>query len=158
MGLKKGGQMNTVERWFRDIQCCPSCRARALIELGVVLAIAVSVCAVVWIFMPRPAFADTASYYTRESCAREGTSGIMANGKELRDGAFTGASWFYKFGTVLHVYNLRNGRMVTIKITDRGPAKRLVKKGRVIDLSLAAFSALAPISQGVIPVKIEVVR
>ena len=36
------------------------------------------------------------SYYTKASCLREGTSGIMANGKVLRDEGFTAASWDYK--------------------------------------------------------------
>ena len=39
----------------------------------------------------------TASYYTVASCAREGTSGIMANGRRLNDEKLTAASWFYPF-------------------------------------------------------------
>lgn len=47
------------------------------------------------------------------------------------------------------------GRSVVVRITDVGPAKRL---NRVIDLSLGAFSKLAPTSKGVISVCIERIR
>ena len=104
------------------------------------------------------AHADTASYYTMESCLREGTSGIMANGRRLDDGAFTCASWFYPFGTWLRVTNIRTGRYVLCMVTDRGPSKRLVRKGRTIDLSRAAFNAIANCKQGVIEVEIERVK
>lgn len=100
----------------------------------------------------------TASWYSVESCLREGTSGIMANGRRLNDEDFTCAIWDYPFGSLLKVTNLVNKRYIVVLVTDRGPAKRLVKKGRVIDLSKKAFAVLAPLSQGVIPVKIEVIK
>jgi rare lipoprotein A len=104
-----------------------------------------------------PLYAETgtASYYTRASCLREGTSGICANGEVLNDNDYTAASWFYRFGTVLLVTNLSNGKQVRARVTDRGPAKRLVKKGRIIDLSYAAMSELGGISQGIIKVRVE---
>ena len=102
-----------------------------------------------------------ASYYTVESCKREGTSGIMANGKPLNDKAFTCASWLYPFGTRLLVVNSVSGERVEVEVTDRGPAKKLVEQGRIIDLSKAAFESLAPLSWGLIHVctfKIEKVE
>ena len=101
-----------------------------------------------------------ASYYTIESCKREGTSGIMANGRRLSDEDLTCASWFYKFGTRLEIQEVGSGRKVICEVTDRGPAKRLVKKGRTIDLSLRAFKELSfgRVDKGVLQVKIRRVK
>jgi rare lipoprotein A (peptidoglycan hydrolase) len=41
---------------------------------------------------------------------------------------------------------------VVVIITDRGPAKRLVRQGRVIDLSAAAFRRLAGAELGLVEV------
>ena len=97
-----------------------------------------------------------ASYYTRASCSDEGTSGIMANGEKLDDTKRTGASWCYPLGTKVKVRNLRNGREVILFITDRGPSKKLFKRGRRLDLSKASFEAIEPnLKVGVIWVEIE---
>jgi rare lipoprotein A len=104
------------------------------------------------------AHADTASWYSRESCKHEGTSGIMANGKELKDDELTCASWDYCFGTRLLITNLANFRSVIVKVTDRGPAKRLYRKGRKIDLSKGAFSKIANLKQGIISCKVEIIK
>jgi len=85
---------------------------------------------------------------------REGTSGIMANGKRLDDQAFTCASWDYPFGTRLRVESA--GRSVIVVVTDRGPAKRLYRQGRIIDLSKAAFSELGSLKAGILSVTVEV--
>ena len=104
-----------------------------------------------------------ASYYTVASCKREGTSGIMANGRKLDDKAFTAASWDYPLGTNLRVERTprpsnyhRQSRTGTVIVTvsDRGPAKRLLAQGRRLDLSKAAFQALAPLAQGIVEVEI----
>jgi len=103
----------------------------------------------------------TASWYSRASCAREGTGGAdirMANGRRLVDEDLTCAAWNYRFGTVLKVTNLRTKKSVTVTVTDRGPAKRLVRIGRICDLSRGAFERLAPLSEGIIPVKIERIK
>ncbi len=54
------------------------------------------------------------------------------------------------FGTVVTVTDLDNGRSVTVTINDRGP----YIAGRIIDLCPTAFSALAPLGQGVARVEI----
>ena len=100
----------------------------------------------------------TASWYSTESCHAEGTSGIMANGKAMDNEAFTAASWDYRFGTVLRVTNLDNHRSVLVVVSDRGPSKRLVRRGRIIDLSRGAFRRLARLEAGIIKIKVEVVR
>ena len=48
----------------------------------------------------------------------------------------------------------RNGASVVVRINDRGP----LKSGRIIDLSRRAAENLDMIAQGVIPVRVEVVR
>lgn len=97
----------------------------------------------------------TASWYSVESCFKEGSSGTMANGRKLNDAKRTAASWDYPFGTVLKVRNLRNGKVVRVEVTDRGPSRRLYRRGRVIDLSMAAFKTVADMREGIIPVTIE---
>lgn len=74
-----------------------------------------------------------------------------------------GASWYSQadgmtaahktlpFGTLVRVENLENGRVVTVRIADRGP----YIDGRVIDLSDEAFARIAPLSQGVARVRIS---
>ena len=107
---------------------------------------------------PAHAGGITASWYSEASCRREGTSGIMANGRKLNDNKFTGASWDYKFGTIVRVTNLKNGKSILVSITDRGPARRLYRQGRVVDLSVASFKAIANLKDGIIPIKIEIVK
>jgi len=99
----------------------------------------------------------TASYYTYASCIREGTSGIMANGRRLQDeGVCTAAMWGVKFGTKVKVKNIKNSKEVIVTITDRGPAKRLVRQGRIIDLNLEAMRRLDGIKRGLIQVEITI--
>ncbi|MFL5235186.1 MAG: septal ring lytic transglycosylase RlpA family protein [Microvirga sp.] len=61
-----------------------------------------------------------------------------ASGETFDAGALTAGHRTLPFGTKVEVVNLRNGRAVTVKITDRGPYTR----GRVIDLSRAAARAI----------------
>ncbi|MCX5678991.1 MAG: septal ring lytic transglycosylase RlpA family protein [Candidatus Omnitrophica bacterium] len=84
-----------------------------------------------------------ASYYSYE-CAKS----PMANGKPFDPEKRTCASWFYDFGTVLSVQSLDTGRSTYVVVTDRGPNKRLVKKGRVIDLSKRAFEDICDLKKG----------
>ena len=79
----------------------------------------------------------------------------MANGKQFKDENKTAASWDYAFGKKLRVTNTRNGKSVVVEVTDRGPNKKLYRKGRVIDLSISSFAAIANIKEGIIPVRIE---
>lgn len=99
----------------------------------------------------------TASWYSRAECAtRANPDALMANGRPLVDEHYTCASWTYPLGSVVRV--TAGGRSVECVVTDRGPARRLVAQGRVIDLTRAAFSRLAPLSRGVVPVTVEEVR
>lgn len=77
----------------------------------------------------------------------------MANGKPFDPDKLTAASWFYPLGT--RVVVTHDDRSVVVEITDRGPAKRLVKEGRKIDLSHAAFAKLADPDVGLIEVTVN---
>ena len=85
----------------------------------------------------------------------------MANGKKFNPDKLTAASWFYPLGTRVQVtFNspTQQPRTVTVTITDRGPAQDLVRKGRTIDLSHAAFRRLASPDIGLVPVTIQPVK
>src|SRR5438045_2474584 len=93
-----------------------------------------------------------ASWYGEEHRGR-----LMANGKRFNPDNFTAASWFYPLGTKVKVtLNSQNQppRSVLVTITDRGPAKRLVRDGRIIDLGHAAFRALAHPDLGLVAVTV----
>ena len=62
----------------------------------------------------------------------------------------------YPFGTRLRVTNLANGRSVSLRIVDRGPAPQLRAKGIVIDVSRRAAEVLGFIQQGRTRVRLEV--
>ena len=58
------------------------------------------------------------------------------------------------FGTRVKVTDLENNRFVFVRVNDRGP----FIKGRVIDLSQAAATALQMEKRGLAQVKLEVVE
>ncbi|HEV2392293.1 MAG TPA: septal ring lytic transglycosylase RlpA family protein [Verrucomicrobiae bacterium] len=97
-----------------------------------------------------------ASWYGEEHRGK-----LMANGKRFNPDKLTAASWFYPLGTKVEVTARSPDRAlktVMVTITDRGPAYELVRQGRIIDLSHAAFKKVAPTRNGLVPVKIRPVR
>jgi rare lipoprotein A len=118
--------------------------------IAFVLCLSVAGCA------PAMAETGTASYYTKASCIREGTSGYMtASGMLFDENKFTCAMRSRKWGSMFKVTNLDNGRSVIVELTDFGPNKRLHDSGRIIDLSKAAFKAIGDTKKGIIRVKVE---
>src|SRR6267154_2095513 len=89
--------------------------------------------------------ADRASWYGEQHRGL-----LMANGQCFDPDKFTAASWFYDLGTKVVVTH--DNRSVIVEITDRGPAKRLARAGRKIDLSRTAFERLADPEVGLIDV------
>jgi rare lipoprotein A len=86
---------------------------------------------------------------------------LMANGKRFDPDKLTAASWFYPLGTRVRVTIHSpefEARSVLVTITDRGPAKRLVGRGRVIDLGRAAFEKIATPDLGLVEVIVEPVQ
>ena len=94
-----------------------------------------------------------ASWYGEEHRGK-----LMANGQKFDPDKMTAASWFYPLGTRVQVTvsspNFES-RSVTVTITDRGPAKRFVQQGRVIDLGRAAVQKIALPELGVIGVTVK---
>ncbi len=80
-----------------------------------------------------------------------------ADGSKFNENSYTCALRSRDFGRRYKVTNLRNGRSIVVKHCDYGPARRYKgrKLNRVIDLSKAAFCAIADLREGVILVKIE---
>ena len=73
-----------------------------------------------------------------------------ANGERMNPNALTAAHRTLPFGTRVSVVNLRNGKQVVVRISDRGPFIR----GRIIDLTPAGARAIG--LSGLAPVKLTV--
>ena len=78
--------------------------------------------------------------------------GHTASGEVTGPRGFTAAHRTLAFGTNVLVTNVRNGKTVVVRITDRGPFGR----GRIIDVSRAAALELDMIESGT--TKVTVVR
>ena len=76
----------------------------------------------------------------------------MANGMRYHKDSMICAHRTHPFGTLLKVTNLKNNKVVVVKVTDRGPFGR----GRIIDLSWGAAEKLGFIAAGLTKVKVEV--
>jgi len=85
-----------------------------------------------------------ASYYTG--------GGHTANGEVFNTYDFTAAHRSLPFNTRVRVTNTANGKSTVVRINDRGP----FVASRCLDLSQAAFGAIASLGAGVITVKYEV--
>src|ERR1700753_611947 len=64
--------------------------------------------------------------------------GRTASGESTRPASLTGAPRHLPSGTLVLVTNIRNGKTIVVRITDRGPYGR----GRIIDVSRAAAREL----------------
>ena len=73
-----------------------------------------------------------------------------ANGEKYKHSKLTAAHKTLPFGTMLSVKNLKNGKIVTVRVNDRGP----FVKDRIIDLSKYAAKELDFINQGITEVEI----
>ena len=74
-----------------------------------------------------------------------------ASGEVLRPGTLTAAHRTLPFGTCLRVTNLENGRVVEVRVNDRGP----YAAGRIVDVSETAARALGMRGQGVTRVRLD---
>ena len=77
-----------------------------------------------------------------------------ASGERFNNYSMTAAHKSLPFGTKVTVTNINNGKMVKVRINDRGP----FVKGRIIDLTRAAFSKIESLDKGLVEVKIRVVN
>jgi rare lipoprotein A len=90
-----------------------------------------------------------ASWYGGHFHGRE-----TASGETYDKEALTAAHPRLPFGTVVCVTNKKNGWSVNVRINDRGPHA----KGRIIDVSEAAARQLGMLGDGVVPVKVQVLK
>lgn len=89
-----------------------------------------------------------ASYYADKFEGRNTSSGEPFDQSKL-----TAAHRTFPFGTTLRVTNQKTGETTEVKVNDRGP----YSDHALIDLSKAAFDAIAHLGSGIIPVEIEVI-
>ena len=99
-----------------------------------------------------PVKTGMASWYSKQS---PGIRKHTANNEIFNDQDMTCAMWGVPFNTRVKVTNLQNGKSVDLRVNDRGPHKRFVKKGRIIDLTEAAFLKLDAPRKGLISVSVE---
>lgn len=76
---------------------------------------------------------------------------LTANGEIYDQMALTAAHKSLRFGTLLKITNMRNGKSVVVRINDRGP----YIAGRQLDLSKGAAIELGLLEKGVAKVKVE---
>jgi rare lipoprotein A len=77
-----------------------------------------------------------------------------ASGEKFDKNELTAAHPTLPFGTKLRVTDVSSGRFVTVRVNDRGPYVR----GRVVDVSPSAASALGMVDKGVANVRLDVVQ
>jgi rare lipoprotein A len=91
----------------------------------------------------------TASWYGEQFQGRQTASGEPF---DMRD--FTAAHPSLPLGSFVRVTNLRNGKVVVVRINDRGP----VVDGRIIDVSYNAARALGFRERGLQTVRLDLYR
>jgi len=94
-----------------------------------------------------------ASWYSETD---PGINKHTANMEVFDDSQMTAAMWDVPFDQLVKVTNLRNGKSVIVRINDRGPHRRFVRQGRLIDLTKGAFSQIAPLGRGLIDIQLEI--
>ena len=86
-----------------------------------------------------------ASYYGKSFHGKKTSSGAIYDMH-----AYTCAHRWLPFGSNIRVKNIRNGKEVVVKVTDRGPWKH----GRIIDVSYQAATDLGLLGPGTAIVEI----
>ena len=92
----------------------------------------------------KPSFRSNASWYS--------SGKRTASGQRFNPYGYSAAHRTLPFGTVLHLTNPSNGRKISAIVNDRGP----FVKGRTLDVSRGAASALGFINKGTTPLIVEV--
>jgi rare lipoprotein A len=100
---------------------------------------------------------EHSSYYQRGIASFYGRgfqNKKTASGERFNLHSMTAAHRTLPFGTKVIVKNIRNGKSIKVRINDRGP----FAKGRIIDLTRAAFSQIASLDNGIARVEIRIVK
>jgi rare lipoprotein A len=152
-----GSGQNPKAKKFVSPRACEEIETRRKVAMKtILLLIAALTCAC-------SAFSAESSVTVRRGVAswygEEHRGKLMANGKPFDPDKMTAASWHYPLGSkvLVALKNSKNQtlRQVEVTITDRGPARRLVRRGRIIDLGHAAFQKLAHPDLGLIRVAVR---
>ncbi len=98
---------------------------------------------------PKQTFFGMASYYGKQFHGKP-----TASGETFDMYGLTAAHRTLPLGTICRVTNLANHKTVIVRINDRGP----FVNDRILDLSYEAARQLDAIREGVIRVKVEVLR
>lgn len=96
---------------------------------------------------PKKVLYGLASYYANSFHGK-----LTANGEVFSQDKFTAACNVLPLGTWIKVTNLKNGKTVTVRTTDRLHPRMK----RIVDLSRVAAQKLGYIKQGLTRVKVEV--
>jgi rare lipoprotein A len=94
-----------------------------------------------------------ASYYGPGFHGEPTASGEIFNQYEM-----VAAHRSLPLGSVVRVTNLENRRRVVLRVIDRGPYGRNYRKGTIIDVSKGAARRLGFIRDGLVPVRVEVLK
>jgi rare lipoprotein A len=94
-------------------------------------------------------FTGKASYYGSEFHGRK-----TASGETFDQHGLTAAHKTWPFNTLCRVTNQSNGKQVTVRVNDRGP----FVADRILDLSYGAAEAIDGVREGVMDVRIEILR
>lgn len=87
--------------------------------------------------------------------SQKGSGKFTASGHIFNENAMTTASNIHPFGTLLKVTNIRNGKYVIVKVTDRGAFSKF---GVILDLTKGAFRQIEDLRHGVAHVVVEIIR
>lgn len=109
---------------------------------------------ILFLFSPIVLFSQTkyktASWYGGHHHGKK-----MANGKIYNMHKLTcAASPKYKLGTKIKVTNIENNKTVIVTVTDRGAFYHRHE----FDLSREAFRTLAPLKQGIVKIRYQVIK
>ena len=94
-----------------------------------------------------------ASWYGPGFHGEEKASGEIFDQREM-----VAAHRSLPLGSVVRVTNLENQRRVVLRVIDRGPYGRNYRKGTIIDVSKGAARRLGFVRDGLVRVRVEVLR
>ncbi len=94
-------------------------------------------------------FTGVASYYADKYHGRK-----TANGEIYDMYGLTAAHPDWPFETIARIINLRNSKSAIIRINDRMP----FRPDRIIDVSLGCAKSLGMVNDGIVEVRIEILR
>ena len=133
---------------------CSGSRGRCLLwSLAAVIAVVLVLGQSVESRTPRPVQVGLASWYGPGFHGEETASGEIFDQREM-----VAAHRTLPLGSVIRVTNLENGRRVTLRVIDRGPYGRNFRKGTVVDVSRGAARRLRMLRDGLVKVRIEVMK